>query len=164
MAMKITVFSDTHGRTSGMLRAIRQEAPDLVFHLGDNEKDAKAVERQNPMQALLVVCGNCDHTPTQPETREVTLAGVKVFAAHGHRHRVKYDLDPILNAGHFAGAGLVLFGHSHRALCREIAGMWVVNPGTSGLGETPTYAVIALEDGKVKSCEIRDIPKDDKTV
>lgn len=162
--MKITVFSDTHGRTSGMLRAIRQEAPDLVFHLGDNEKDAKAVERQNPMQALLVVCGNCDHTPTQPETREVTLAGVKVFAAHGHRHRVKYDLDPILNAGHFAGAGLVLFGHSHRALCREIAGMWVVNPGTSGLGETPTYAVIALEDGKVKSCEIRDIPKDDKTV
>ena len=69
--MKIAVFSDTHGRTRGMLRAIKNEAPDLVFHLGDNEKDALSVNRQDPVQALLVVCGNCDHTPTQPEVREV---------------------------------------------------------------------------------------------
>lgn len=159
--MKLTVFSDTHGRTKGMLRAIRQEAPDLVFHLGDNEKDAQSVLRQNPVQALLVVCGNCDHTPTQPESREFTLEGVKVFAAHGHRHRVKYDLEPIMNAGYFAGAGLVLFGHSHRAVCQNVDGMWVVNPGTSGLGEKPTYAVIEIAEGAVKSAEIREIPKEE---
>ena len=47
--MKIAVFSDTHGRTRGMLRAIRNEAPDLVFHLGDNEKDALSVNRQDPV-------------------------------------------------------------------------------------------------------------------
>ncbi len=131
-----------------------------VFHLGDNEKDALSVNRQDPVQALLVVCGNCDHTPTQPEVREVTLEGVKVYATHGHRQRVKYDLDPILNTGHFAGADVVLFGHSHKALCQQIAGMWLINPGTSGLGERPTYALLEFENGEVKSAEIKEIPKE----
>lgn len=158
--MKIAVFSDTHGRTRGMLRAIKNEAPDLVFHLGDNEKDALSVNRQDPVQALLVVCGNCDHTPTQPEVREVTLEGVKVYATHGHRQRVKYDVDPILNTGHFAGADVVLFGHSHKAVCQQIAGMWLINPGTSGLGERPTYALLCFENGEVKSAEIKEIPKE----
>ena len=158
--MKIAVFSDTHGRTRGMLRAIRLEAPDLVFHLGDYERDAQSILRQNPVQALLTVCGNCDHTPTQPETREVTLEGVKVYAAHGHRHRVKWELDPILNAGHFTGAGVILFGHTHKALCQCIEGIWVVNPGTAGMGEAPTYAVLEIAGGEVRGAEIREIPKE----
>ena len=160
MAMKIAVFSDTHGRTRGMLRAIQAEQPDLVFHLGDNEKDAQSILRANPVQALLVVCGNCDHTPVNPETREVTIEGVRFFATHGHRYGVKYDLDPILNTGHFAGANVVLFGHSHRAVCQQVADMWVVNPGTSGLGEAPSYAVLLVENGEVQSCEIRKSPKE----
>ena len=158
-AMNIAVFSDTHGRTRGMLRAIAAEQPDLVFHLGDNERDAQSILRANPVQALLVVCGNCDYSPEQPETREVTLEGVKFYATHGHRHRVKYELETILNVGHFSGADVVLFGHSHRAVCEQVDGMWVINPGTSGLGETPTYALIRLKDGSVASCEIKPIPK-----
>lgn len=160
MTKKIAVFSDTHGRTRGMLRAIREEAPDYVFHLGDNERDAKSIERQDPTQALLCVCGNCDYAPEQPEAREATIGGVKIYAVHGHRHRVKYELDPILNAGQFAGADIVLFGHSHRAVCQNVDGLWLLNPGTSGLGVQPTYGVFEVEDGKILRCEIRPIPKE----
>lgn len=158
--MKIAVFSDTHGRTRGMLRAIRDEQPDLVFHLGDNDRDAQSILRQNPVQALLVVCGNCDYYSEEPEVREVTLEGVHFYATHGHRYQVKYDLEPILNAGHFAGANVVLFGHSHRAVCRQVGDIWLINPGTSGLGEKPTYAVLDVLNGAVHSCEIRWIPKE----
>ncbi len=158
--MKIAVFSDTHRKTSGMLRAIELEQPDLVFHLGDNERDAESIARKYPAQAMLVVCGNCDHTPVNPETREVTLEGVKILATHGHRYRVKYELEPLLNLAHFSGAQVALFGHSHRAVCERFGKIWLVNPGTSGLGETPTYAVIEVRDGAVQSCEIRKIPRE----
>lgn len=160
MAKKIAVFSDTHGRTRGMLRAVQNEAPDLVFHLGDNERDAKAIERQDPVQAMLCVCGNCDYAPENPEARETEIEGVKIYAVHGHRHHVKYDLGPILNAGQFAGADIVLFGHSHRPVCRCVDGLWLLNPGTSGLGETPTYGVFEVENGKILRCEIYRIPKE----
>ena len=65
-----------------------------------------------------------------------------------------------MNNGHFAGADVVLFGHSHKALCQKIAGMWLINPGTSGLGERPTYALLEFQNGEVRSAEIREIPKE----
>ena len=37
--MRIAVFSDTHGRTDGMIRAVRDEKPDAVIHLGDCERE-----------------------------------------------------------------------------------------------------------------------------
>ena len=77
--MKIAVFSDTHGRTRGMLRAIRNEAPDLVFHLGDNEKDALSVNRQNPVQA--------GH-PLASAGRKVFILEIKEFIiVQGHLDR-----------------------------------------------------------------------------
>ena len=48
----------------------------------------------------------------------------------------------------------------HRAVCQQVAGMWLINPGTSGLGERPTYALLEFENGEVKSAEIREIPKE----
>ena len=153
--MRILVFSDTHGRTRGMLRAIQNEAPDLVFHLGDNEKDALSVNRQDPVQALLVVCGNCDHTPTQPEVREVTLEGVKVYATHGHRQRVKYDLDPILNTGHFAGADVVLFGHTHSSEYKKMGDVTLFNPGSVGRGRR-SYGLIFVK-GREFRCSLHQV-------
>ena len=97
--MKILVFSDTHGRTGGMLRAIAAHDPDTVLHLGDCAEDMKRVEKDYPMLPILKVCGNCDDYPHEQETREVSLGGMKLFMAHGHRHRVKWDLEPMLLAG-----------------------------------------------------------------
>ena len=37
--MKIAVFSDTHGNTGKMLRAVEALRPDAIVHLGDYERD-----------------------------------------------------------------------------------------------------------------------------
>ena len=73
------------------------------------------------------------------------MAGlVTVFATHGHRYSVKYGLDSLPNAAHFSGAGLALYGHTHIARIDYYGGMNVVNPGTSGLGPQPSFALIVI--------------------
>ena len=121
-----------------MVRAIRQQRPDTVFHLGDCERDT---------QRLYRVCGNCDREPVNPEVLQLTLDGVKFFLTHGHRYSVKYTLDALLNAAYFAGADMVLFGHTHRAMSETMQGLYVVNPGTAGVGALCTYACIETEIG-----------------
>ena len=112
-----------------MVRAIRQQQPDAVFHLGDCERDTQRLEKEFPDLPLYRVCGNCDREPVNPEVLQCTLDGVKFFCTHGDRYGVKYTLDALLNAAYFAGADIVLFGHTHRALSETMQGLYVVNPG-----------------------------------
>ena len=37
--MKFIVFSDSHGVSDNMIRAVKLEKPDLCFYLGDGERD-----------------------------------------------------------------------------------------------------------------------------
>lgn len=94
-----------------------------------------------------------------PEVLQLTLDGVKFFLTHGHRYSVKYTLDALLNAAYFAGADMVLFGHTHRAMSETMQGLYVVNPGTAGVGAACTYACIETEDGAVRSVGIHAIPE-----
>lgn len=105
-----------------MVRAIRQQQPDAVFHLGDCERDTQRLEKEFPDLPLYRVCGNCDREPVNPEVLQLTLDGVKFFLTHGHRYSVKYALDALLNAAYFAGADMVLFGHTHRAMSETHTG------------------------------------------
>ena len=105
------------------------------------------------------VCGNCDREPVNPEVLQCTLDGVKFFCTHGDRYGVKYTLDALLNAAYFAGADIVLFGHTHRALSETTQGLYVVNPGTAGVGAVCTYACIETRDGAIRSAGIHAIPE-----
>lgn len=116
-----------------MVRAIRQQQPDAVFHLGDCERDTQRLEKEFPDLPLYRVCGNCDREPVNPEVLQLTLDGVKFFLTHGHRYSVKYTLDALLNAAYFAGADMVLFGHTHRAMSETMQGLYVVNPARRAL-------------------------------
>ena len=104
-----------------MVRAVRQQQPDAVFHLGDCERDTQRLEKEFPDLPLYRVCGNCDREPVNPEVLQCTLDGVKFFCTHGDRYGVKYTLDALLNAAYFAGADIVLFGHTHRALSETMS-------------------------------------------
>ncbi len=72
---------------------------------------------------------------------------------------MKYTLDALLNAAYFAGADIVLFGHTHRALSETMQGLYVVNPGTAGVGAMCTYACIETRDGAIRSAGIHAIPR-----
>ena len=142
-----------------MVRAIRQQQPDAVFHLGDCERDTQRLEKEFPDLPLYRVCGNCDREPVNPEVLQLTLDGVKFFLTHGHRYSVKSTLDALLNAAYFAGADMVRFGHTHRAVSETMQGLYVVNPGTAGVGALCTYACIETENGAIRTVGIHAIPE-----
>ena len=120
--------------------------------------DTQRLEKEFPNLPLYRVCGNCDREPVNPEVLQLTLDGVKFFLTHGHRYSVKYTLDALLNAAYFAGADIVLFGHTHRAVNETMQGLYVVNPGTAGVGAACTYARIETENGAIRTVGIHAIP------
>ena len=144
--MILAVFSDTHGNTAGMLSAVRRMRPDVLVHLGDNLRDSAELAREFPELPLHAVPGNCDFARREPDTDTFMAGLVTVLATHGHRYSVKYGLDSLLNAAHFSGAGLVLYGHTHSARIDCWGEMTVVNPGAAGAGSRPSFALIEITD------------------
>mgnify|MGYP000820553060 CR=1 FL=1 len=144
--MKYLVLSDSHGNVDNMVRAVELVKPQGIIHLGDGWRDVEELRELFPSLPLEQVPGNCDFAAREPDP-DIFFAGpVKVFATHGHRYSVKLGLDGLLNAAHFSGAGLVLYGHTHIARVDYYGGMTVVNPGSSGLGTKPTFALIEVTD------------------
>ena len=99
--------------------------------------------------------GNCDRDPAYDDTALLTLEGVKIFAAHGHAHGVKYGMDKFCTSVWCSGSALGLYGHTHRPLWQEIRGMQILNPGSIGSAQHPTFALVRLENGKA-DCRILD--------
>lgn len=154
--MKLAIFSDTHGRTAGMLRAVRRVSPDVLVHLGDYVRDTSTLMTECPDLPLYSVSGNCDLASNLPDTVTFSAGSVQVFATHGHRYFVKYGTDALLNAAHFSGASLVLYGHTHIARLERIAGMSVLNPGTAA-GASPTFAVAEVDSQGAIICKIMNL-------
>ena len=144
--MRLTVFSDSHGETEMLPQAVRRTSPDILVHLGDHIRDAAVFKREFPQLPLYCVPGNCDFASREEDTAVFFAGSVKVFATHGHRYYVKSTMDSLLNAAHFSEAQLVLYGHTHIARIDYPAGMVVVNPGSAGRGQRPTFAAIDISD------------------
>lgn len=155
--MLLAVFSDSHGRGAAMAAAVEQYRPDCVFFLGDGVRDAEAVRRANPELRFIILRGNCDHDYSYEEDALLRLEGVRIFAAHGHNHGVKYGLEKFCNSVWCSGSRLGLYGHTHRADWQEARGMQILNPGSIGDRLHPTFALVTLENGQA-SCRIIDAP------
>ena len=158
--MRLAVFSDTHGRNQLLPQCVRRTQPDMIVHLGDHCRDADILSREFPGLPLHAVPGNCDFMSRAEDTICFSAGGILVFATHGHRYGVKSTMDSLLNSAHFAGAGLVLYGHTHIARIDYPAGMTVVNPGSAGLGVEPSFAQIDIRDGKIAAKILPVVPKD----
>ena len=152
--MTILILSDSHRDLDNMRKAIDREMPRAIFHLGDHDGDAAQLQKEFPHIPMYCVCGNCDTPfPLAQETQLVELEGVRIFAAHGHKHNVKYGHMNFYMATREQGAQLGLFGHSHRPLCEDFGGLWLLNPG-SCKGYGGTYGVAYVHEGRVVRCEI----------
>lgn len=155
--MKVLILSDSHGEAGHILRAVEQEKPDYVIHLGDGWRDLRELERLMPMLPIAQVCGNCDFGAFDlPDTRLVEYGGIRVFLCHGHRYGVKSGLLSLCYAAREQNAQVALFGHTHQAFCEEYDGLWVLNPGSCGYCARPTCGVMEIQNGQV-SCFIKEI-------
>lgn len=150
--MKILIVSDSHGDTAALRKAVDREQPDQVFHLGDVNRDVRRLESAFPMLPIAAVAGNCDAWSDcdRPKQLVLNIEGVRFFLCHGHMQRVKMGTALLLRDGQNEGANVICFGHTHKAVCRPVSGLWLVNPGSvGGVGAPATYAVAEVEKGNV---------------
>lgn len=158
---KILIISDNHGFTHQLREVIERESPfDLFLHLGDGERSKSEYERMlPPLMASLYLKGNNDFLPLKPMAR-FELEGVEIFAVHGDKYAVKRGFSVLEHEAKKQGAGLVCYGHTHRAEIHESEGITYVNPGSFTGYYSPTgstYAVIEVSEGKIVSAEIKRI-------
>lgn len=153
--MLLAVFSDSHGATANMLAAVERHHPDAVAFLGDGEKDIAYLHARFPDLPLHAVRGNCDGGTDLPDSDLFELDGVRIFAAHGHNHAVRWGLDKFGTSVLCSGAALGLYGHTHQALYQEVGGIKILNPGSIGDALHPTYGLAELENGSI-TCRILD--------
>lgn len=148
--IKLCIFSDSHGTAEGMIRAVEKEWPALCFFLGDGERDLRQLQERFPALPVYAVRGNCDLRSSLSSSLSCTVAGLRIFATHGHLYQVKYEpeLETLREAARENGAALALFGHTHHPCLRSIDGITVLNPGTVGRTAHPSYAVLKVEQGR----------------
>ena len=147
--MKILVFSDSHRSLSGMCQAVAAHDPDQIIHLGDMLYDAQSLSRMYPKLPVCMVPGNCDGWTDEPLKRLITLAGRQILLSHGHVWGVKRNYDAAIADARACGADILLFGHTHTAVCQRLEdGLWMLNPGSSRY----SYGLISMEPGTEPSC------------
>ena len=155
--MKILVLSDSHSALRFMRQCVQSVKPDAVIHLGDHYDDGEVIAEEFPQIRIHQVPGNCDRGRCPINTHEILcypIGGVKFFMTHGHRHMVKQGLYSLLADARANQAEIVVFGHTHSALCHQQEdGLWVINPGSCG-SYGGTAAVVETENEKISACRI----------
>jgi len=153
--MRILVISDSHGNKGAIRNVTAREAPDLILHLGDYERDCAAIESDFPQIPFRSVRGNCDRSSPGLDIDEFTLSGKRFFMTHGNLYGVKTGYTSIIQSAAGRGADILLFGHTHDAYYTVMRGIAIVNPGSIGMGRK-TYAVLELKNGGIK-CEMLNV-------
>lgn len=155
--MKCLCFSDSHGSSAAMRRAINKH-PDaeVIFFLGDGLSDFEELI-YDAGRMYIAVRGNCDSCGILGDrmikkTDSISLMGYRILLTHGDLYGVKYGLDGIMGLAVDQRADIVLFGHTHQALEKYVSaengGYYLFNPGSigGGYGARPSYGVINLSE------------------
>jgi uncharacterized protein len=142
--MLVGLIADTHGLIRDTaLRAL--DGVDMILHAGD-------VGRRSVLAALAAlapvhaVYGNVDFPDgTLQASIDREFEGVRLHVSHGHeigsptpeRLVERYDAD------------VIVYGHTHRALVKQIRSTLVINPGAAGparFNHTPSIARLQLPE------------------
>lgn len=130
-----------------MLELVEREDPDEIIHLGDCLRDAETVSCAFPEIPMTIVPGNCDGWTNRRDRLLLEREGVKLLLAHGHQWQVKSTPALALAEARATGADVLLYGHTHRAVCRQEGSVLLMNPGTvGGRGAPASYGVIEIGD------------------
>lgn len=160
--MKFLIFSDSHGHTSAMERAlVRHRDADAVFFLGDGISDAEEISLRGDCPPVFRVLGNCDSSlsPYGMERRmyeTYTLPGHRILLLHGHTAGARCGLSGLVVAAKEAGADIVLYGHTHipaktRIPEEEGGPLCLFNPGSIGAPSDgiPRYGLLTIQGDNI---------------
>ncbi len=148
--MRVGLISDTHG----LLRPEVFEhfaGVEHILHAGD-VGPADLLTELEAIAPVTAVWGNTDGWDVRqrcPEVARLELAGMSVVVVHGQQLG---SPTPEKLAARYPEADLIVFGHTHQAVIRQVGSVLAVNPGSAGrarFGVAPTLALATLEAGRV---------------
>ena len=151
--MRIVVFSDSHGSYNAAESVIlRNEDADMFVHLGDGECDVSTLSKNYPLIDIRSVSGNCDFRGYFHLINIIDTEYARIFCTHGHRHRVKTELEELINAARQSDCNIVLYGHTHQRHTEYSNGIYFMNPGSCVEprdGKPPSYGSIDLSEAGI---------------
>ena len=148
--MKLGIISDTHGLLRAQVFEVF-EGVDHVLHAGDVGA-AGILDELAAVAPVTAVWGNTDDWDVRhrvSEIAEIDLGGIRVVVFHGMQVG---SPTPEKAAAAYPHAGLVVFGHSHKPVIRQVGATLAVNPGSAGrprFHDPVTCALADITDGKV---------------
>lgn len=145
---RIGVVSDTHlrGRGQALSPAVLSALSglDAIVHCGDINEESVLVELET-LAPVYAVSGNTDPWlvwNTLPDTRILTLCGVRVGVHHGDgpgRARdnalARFDANDV---------DVVLYGHSHCPEESRVGGIYCFNPGSPTRPRCSAYGTVGV--------------------
>ena len=151
--MLLGVVSDTHGymdpRVAPLLHGV-----DHIIHAGDIGK-GDIIGQLSLIAPVTAVRGNNDREPPEsdyPEEVTLDLQDCRIYLTH----QVKVPKSPasrLLKPWSEAGIQVVVSGHSHIALQKQVENILFFNPGAAGkrrFNTVPSIGLLELENGQVQ--------------
>lgn len=156
----VGVVSDTHipDRTRNLhiqlMKALEECKVNLILHAGDICVP-RVLDELREVAPVLAVKGNRDIVfgNDLPISRSLEVEGVKILLTHGHIGMTEYWLDKLQHmvVGYkldrylkrvrkeLPGAGVYIFGHSHRSEVIWQDDVLFFNPGSVSIGLPPRF-------------------------
>lgn len=139
--MRLGIVSDTHGTLPDTIGDVLAGV-DRIIHAGDIGGQ-KVIDELETIAPVTAVRGNMDTGEL-----EWRLLDTAVLRLDDVRIMVSHKAEDVIAAGVPDGVGIVVSGHTHRAVIERIGAVLFVNPGSAGGhnrdGRGPTAAIIDL--------------------
>lgn len=151
---KIVVMSDSHGYHQ-MIDEVREREPDgdYYVHCGDSEAQTQM------MRHWLCVKGNNDWYSDFNDKIIFEAEDVRFLVTHGHRFGYSDRESRMIYALQESKCDVLLSGHTHIPMCKEIDGYVLINPGSTTLprGGSPRCYCIIFVNGKKISVDFKNL-------
>ena len=140
--VRLAVASDSHGSEFWLGRFLER--------CRREKYDARWLEKRLDAP-VIAVAGNCDSFSSRPRLAKAAYEGHALIAVHGHLQEVKYGYDRLPYFAEEQGAGIALFGHTHRQFAGYAGPVLLLNPGALQRGE---FAELMLDGDRVVPREL----------
>lgn len=161
--LKIGILSDTHlaRPNDDFMRRIAVCFADtsMILHAGDLT-DISILQAFQGKEVYAVHGNMCNASASSilPAKREIRIGPFTIGLIH--RAGAAYNFEEFLH-DEFPEADCIVYGHTHRPVCRHIGSVLLINPGsflsTGRHGSPGTYAI--LEVGERLTCTLYEIQR-----
>ncbi|HBE78347.1 MAG TPA: metallophosphoesterase [Firmicutes bacterium] len=156
MKIRLGVVGDIHGNYRGLKQAVREMGRiETLLFTGDGYREISRLQDETDIDIdfrIEGVVGNCDFCSLFPTEQILCFGRYRVLLTHGHLYGVKSDLTRLGMVGREQKADLVVFGHTHEALCDDWYEVKLFNPGSLSAERSyrgPSYGIIEISDAGI---------------